>query len=234
MAFNRFGAVYTTIVTMYPGSALADYGGQVTIEEALDRAVDRILAAMPTPVHDQLVSPDLVLLVQRATAGQTTGTLPILPGLAGTGRIWVGQPMMFQERPRQFPSLYQDLGLLELDPSKYSINYTTGLVALNIAMVANDQLFSSYDTDSSNAAFSAPSIARIAIRGAAAELGSRLYSEGNQEWLLVDKYEKSFTEAIDSLSDGSWVPEELRFLKWWKEIERNTVSSASVLRLPRG
>ena len=234
MAFNRFGAVFSTVVSMYQGTAAADYGGQTTIEEAIDRAVDRILASMPQVVHDQLVSPSLILLVQRATIGQTTATLPILPGLSGTGRIWVGQPSQFQEMPQQFPGKYQDIGLIELDQSKYSINYTSGLVTLNTGMVANDQLYASYDTDSNSASFVAASLGRIAVRGAASELGSRLYSEANQEWLLVDKYEASFKESIEALSDGSWIPEELRFLKWWKEVERTTPGSAASIRLPRG
>lgn len=234
MAFNRFGAVFTTVVSMYPGTAAADYGGQTTIEEAIDRAVDRILAAMPQVVHDQIASPELILVVQRATAGQTTATLPLLPGISGTGRIWVGQPSQFQEHPQYFPAKYQDTGLLELDPTKYTVNYTTGLVTLNTGMVANDQLYATYDTDSNSASFVAASLGRIAVRGAASELGSRLYSEANQEWLLVDKYEASFKESIEALSDGSWIPEELRFLKWWKEVERATAGGASSIRLPRG
>ena len=234
MAFNRFGAVFSTIVSMYQGTAAADYGGQTTIEEAIDRAVYRILAAMPEVVHNQLASPELILVVQRATAGQTTATLPLLPGISGTGRIWVGQPSQFQELPVQWPAKFQDTGLLELDTTKYSINYTTGLVTLTTAMVANDQLYSTYDVDANNASFTAASLARMAVRGAASELGSRLYSEANQEWLLVDKYESSFKESIDALSDGSWIPEELRFLKWWKEVERTTPGSAASIRLPRG
>lgn len=234
MAFNRFGAVFTSVVTLYPGSAAADFGGQVTIEEAIDRAVDRILAATPQMVHDQLASPDLILLVQRATAGQTAATFPLLPGIAGTGRIWVNQPSLFQERPQQFPAKFQDIGRIELDPTLYSINYTTGVVTLNNGMVANDQMYGTYDVDVTNASYLAPSLARMAVRGAASELGSRLYSEANQEWLLVDKYEKSFSESLENLSDGSWIPEELRFLKWWKEVERNTVGGASSLRLQRG
>lgn len=234
MAFNRFGAVFSSVIALYPGTAAADYGGQVTIEEAIDRAVDRILAAMPEMVHNQLANPELVLVVQRATAGQTTATLPLLPGISGTGRIWVGQPNQFQERPQQNPAKFQDTGRIELDPSQYSINYTSGLVTLTTAMSANDQLYASYDVDATNASYTAASLARMAVRGAASELGSRLYSEANQEWLLVDKYENSFKESLESLGDASWVPEELRYLKWWKEIDRVTAGGASSIRLPRG
>lgn len=234
MAFNRFGAVFTSVVSLYPGTAAADYGGQTTIEEAIDRAVDRILAAMPEVIHNQLANPELILVVQRATAGQTTATLPLLPGISGTGRVWVGQPSQFQERPQQYPAKYQDDGLLELDTSRYSINYTTGLVTLTSVMGANDLLYASYDVDANSATFTAPSLARMAARGAASELGSRLYSESNQEWLLVDKYETSFKESIDALSDGAWIPEELRYLKWWKEAERTTTGGAASIRLDRG
>ena len=234
MAFNRFGAVFTSVIALYPGTAAADYGGQATIEEAIDRAVDRILAAMPEVIHNQIASPELILVVQRATAGQTTTTLQLLPGISGTGRVWVGQPSQFQERPQQSPALFQDVGQVELATSAYSINYASGLVTLTTPMAANDQLYATYDVDATNASFAAASLARMAVRGAASELGSRLYSEANQEWLLVDKYENSFKESIDALSDGTWIPEELRFLKWWKEAERTTVGGAASIRLPRG
>lgn len=234
MAFNRFGAAFASVVSLYPGSAAVDFGGQVTIEEAIDRAVDRILAAMPEVIHNQLANPELILVVQRATAGQTTATLPLLPGLSGTGRIWVGQPGQFQERPVQWPAKFQDAGLLELDTSRYSLNYTTGLVTLTTGMVVNDQLYATYDVDANSASFTAASLARMAVRGAASELGSRLYSEANQEWLLVDKYENSFKESLEALSDGTWIPEELRYLKWWKEAERTTAGGAASIRLPRG
>lgn len=233
MAFNRFGAIFSGVVSLYPGTAADDYGGQATIEEAIDRAVDKITSVFPETLHNQIVSPDFLLVVQRATAGQTTFTVPMLPALAGTLRVWVGQPQLFQERPQYYPGKWDDKGLVEIDSTKYTVNVASGAGTLTYGMQFGDQVFVSYDLDVSNAAFSAPSLARLALRGAAAELGSRLFSEANQEWLLVDKYQTSFDSDIESMASGAWIPEEWRFLKWWKEVEKRTAGSASSIKLPR-
>lgn len=234
-AFNRFGAVFSGVVSLYPGTTATDYGGQVTIEEAIDAACDKILAALPMAIHDQVVSPDLILAVQRATAGQTTFTLPILPIISPTIRIWTGQPSQFQDRPVTNPAQWpDDGGNVEIDSSAFSANYSNGLVTLSAALNKNDQVYASYDADVNAAAFSMPSLARMALRGAASELGSRLYSEANQEWLLVEKYALSFKESLDALSAGSWIPEETRFLKWWSEPEKNTGNGVQSVPIYRG
>lgn len=234
MPFNRFGANASGAISLYPGTAMADYGGQTTVEETIDRAVDRVLAALPQSLHDQIVSPSLVLVVARATAGQTTATLPLLPGVSGTFHVWRGQPSQFQEKPQIYPGTFDGDGLLELDTTLYSVNPTSGVVTFTTGAQVNDQVFASYDVDATSASFSMPSLGRLAIRGAAAELGSRLFSEANQEWLLVEKYEKSFQDDLDALAAGTWIPEELRYLKWWKELEKSSPGGASSIRLYRG
>lgn len=239
-AFNRFGAVYTSVVSLYPGTAAADYGngvalaGQTSVEESIDRACDRIVAAMPEAVHNQLVSPALLLVVQRATAGQTTATLPILPAVSGTVHIWVGQPSQFQEEPQQYPGQWDALGMIELSPTLYTVNVTTGAIVLTNGMVYGDQLYASYDVDATSATWTELSLARLAIRGAAAELGARLFSQADQQWLLVEKYEAQFNADLESLASGAWVPESIRYLKWWKEVEPTGTGGMTSIVLPRG
>lgn len=216
MAYNRFGAAYASVVALYPGTDAADYGGQTTIEEALDRAVDRVAQALPEQLYRALTAPDLERVTARATAGQTVLTaVARLPVLTGTLHLWRGQPSDFQDRPVKSTE-YGD-GRMEEAASTFAIVLATGVITLASGLNADDQVFVSYDADTTAATFTAPSLARMAVRGAAAELGARLYSESNQEWKLVDKYEQAFFDDLEALRAGNLVPDEIRARVYWSE-----------------
>lgn len=240
MALNRFGAVYTSVASLYPQTAVADYGGQTPIEEALDRSSDQIANALTPLMYQQITEPDLEMIVRRAAAGQTSATLSIKPIISGSLHVWTGQPALFQERPLQSTEFYevggQPTGSLaggqfELPSTSYSVNVTTGVVTLASPLAANDVVYATYQVDTST--LSLASLARIAVRGAAAELGARLYTQSTQEWALVSAYRDAFASDLAALKDGTMVPEELRNLRWWAEVER-TSNRVGSIRLYRG
>lgn len=231
MGYNRFGAAFSSVVALYPGSVVSDFGGQTTVEEAIDRAVDRVANALTEDVYGQLTEPDLELVVRRATAGQTSATLGLYPVVSGSVHVWVGQPVTFQNRPRlETDPVTEDVRATEISSSLFSVVDATGALTLP-ALVANDQVYASYRVDP--ASLSVPSLARICIRGAAAELGARLYTEGNQEWALVTRYREDFEAALDGLSGGTVIPDELRAMRWWAEVKPAGFTGGSV-RLGRG
>lgn len=232
MPYNRFGAVYGSIVALYPGTDAADYGGQATIEEALDRAVDQVAQAMPEQVYRALATPDFERIVARATAGQTV--LPAvarLPVIAGTMHLWRGQPSDFLGRPVLLTEFGD--GLAEQASSAFTLVAATGVVTLASGLILNDQVFVSYEADTSSGSFTAPSLGRLAVRGAAAELGSRLYSESNQEWKLVDAYRQAFLTDLEALRTGALIPDEIRARVYWSEPTPRSSQVGSVV-LHRG
>jgi hypothetical protein len=229
MAYNRFGAVYTSVVSLYPGTAVGDYGTQANVEEAIDRAVDLIAQAMPETVFMAITNPQLERVVSRATAGQTTtSAVRMKPVIAGTVHAWRGQPSQFVRRPSYLTDAIFT-GQVEMDVADYSVTNATGVLTMVTPLNVNDAVYVSYMADTDSASFSLPSLARLAVRGAAAELGARLYSEANQEWKLVEEYRTGFQNALDALLEGKLIPDEIRLASYWHELAPASGTVGSVL-----
>lgn len=232
MAYNRFGALFGSVVSLYPGSDAADYGGQTAIEEAIDRAVDQVAQALPERIWRALCQPEMERLVGRASAGQTT--LPAvarLPVVAGSVHLWHGFPDQFESRP--LLSYESGPGVYEVAASAFLLVPATGVISLTNGLQSDEQVFVSYEADTASSSFSAPSLARMVVRGAAAELGARLYSEANQEWKLVDEYRQAFLRDLEALRSGDLVPDEVRARAYWSEPAPRSGGVSSV-RLCRG
>ena len=229
MAYNRFGAVFSSVVSLDPGTAIGDYGTQANVEEAIDRAVDLIAQAMPETVFMAITNPQLERVVMRATAGQvTTSAVRMKPVISGTMHAWRGQPCQFVRRP----SLLTDAmttGQIEMDVADYSVTTATGVLTMVTPLNVNDVVYVSYMADTDSASFSLPSLARLAVRGAAAELGARLYSEANQEWKLVEEYRVGFQDALEALLAGKLIPDEIRSAAYWHELAPASGTVGSVL-----
>lgn len=242
MGYNRFGAVYTDVISLYPGSAAADFGGQTAIEAAIDTAVDMVAGSLSPQAYTAITEPTLLMAVRCASQGQTTFTLPMVPVVSGSYHLWAASPRLFQIRPRLLNDAIPIQGdtqvysggygvaspQVEKDRSTYSVNLTSGLVTLSTPLNLDDQVFVSYQLDTSSASYSMPSLARLAIRGAAAELGARIYSDGQQEWSLVARYAKYWEDSIAALRASQLIPDEIRFLRWWTEIDRASPAGGSI------
>lgn len=249
--FNRFGAVYTDVLAMFPGSDVTDYvdggaSGQTAVEAVLDRITREVAGALSPEVYRQMTQVDCELVVRYATDAQSTATLGLAPVVAGTYHLWQypnpelldagtsqagdGAWSDFARKPR--------FGIGEL--TGYSITASSGAIT-GLALALGNQLFASYDVNVDSSSFSMPSVKDIVLLGAAAEMGARLYSEGESSWKLVDEYraryrgsfEQSDAGAMGKALLGDWVPDELRKLNYWTEVERRSLDVKSV-RLYRG
>jgi hypothetical protein len=233
MSFNRFGAVAADLLPLYTDTQASDFGGDTAIQGAIDRAVDLILGAVSTQVYQALTEPRLVRVVARATESQSTTTAPrILPCVADSAHVWVGYASEFQDRPRMLYDNQATGGLLEIDADTFSLNATTGVVTLTNALAKNQIVYLSYIADVDSASYAIPSLARLAVMGAAAELGGKIYARATDEWALVDEYRARFTDELDRLRSGSSIPDEIRLEAYWQEVERtsNAVASVPLLR----
>lgn len=232
MSFNRFGAAAADLLPLYRGTVSNDFGGDTAINGALDRATDLILGSVSPAVYRAMTQPTLVRLVSRATASQTVlPAVPILPIQSNSLHVWVGYPNDFAERPRKLYDMTGS-GLVELNAGEFTADLSTGIVTLTAGLYVDQQVFASYDTDTTSALYLLPSLARLAVRGAAAEMGALLYTQGTQEWALVDEYRTQFIDELARLRTGDSIPDEIRLAVWWQEVERTsqTVASVTLLR----
>lgn len=254
--YNRFGAVYTDVMAMFPGTILADYdgggdSGQTIIEGVLDRIAREVASSMTPDVYKQFTEVDCQQIVRYATAAQTTASLGLVPVIAGTLHIWIYPPLAaleLNERSDGGPVddfWYRKPVLGYNEETGFSLNATTGAVTALRELNAGERVFASYDVDVDNAAFSMPSVKDIVVLGAAAELGSRLYSDASQEWKLVDEYRSRYRGAMQSTPGqeggtmgralaGTFVPDELRKLTYWSEVERKSDEGVGSFRRYRG
>ncbi len=255
--YNQFGTTYAAVVALYPGTVVGDYVSSAVIDTALNRAVREIAASLNQESFRNLTEPDLELVERRATAGQTSLTLGAnvvaagsWPIVANKTHVWVGQPQAFSARPlmttdpyaysQQYgigvvAGMYDMLGpMTELPADQFTVNVATGVVTLVAPMQVNDLAYASYVVDVMAAAYAVPSLAEIAVLGAGAELGARLYSAGNQEWKLVEDYRTRYTDWLKRMVEGAWIPDELRYMRWWQEVERVDEKAATSTRMYRG
>ena len=221
--WNNFGAQATQLPSYYPGTQLEDYDendGVAVITDALARASERIVNAMPPLLYNAIAKPTLVYCELRATAGQAAVQIPWGTAMPQTMHVWYGYPQQFINRPRTMYEVNRGDSLCELAPDQFNCNYNTGAIALNIVMPQEAQILVSYLTNVSNILFAIPSLSRIALRGAAAELGARLYSDGEQYvWGLVKRYQDDFDRDVKQISEGALVPPEVRALTFWEAVQ---------------
>ena len=240
--YNLFGAVYGDVVAMYPATVLADYdgggaNGQTVIEAALNRSVMEVASAVTADVFLAMTEVDAEKIKAYATQGQTSFNLGVFPIISGSVAMWIYP----QEPP---PGTYSGdtgwntkptRGYNEVSTASYSVNGATGAVTYSgTAVAAGSVVYASYKTDMDASTYSSPMLKQIAILGAASELGARLFTQSTQEWALVTEYRRRYEAFILALREGSLIPDEIRRLAYWKEIERSGASSAGSVRMLRG
>ncbi len=220
-AYNYFGATSARLIALYPATSADDFGGTSTINDTLARIAREVAGAFTTEVYRSLAElVELELVEDYASAGQTALSLGLLPITTGTMHLWrFGQYDDLSTRPAW--------GVSELTTS--SINLTTGAVVLAEGLNLGDKVFATYEINPEDTAFSWPSVADVVLLGAAAELGARIYSQADQTWALVTEYQDRYRGryvvqegGVQGRSrEGTWIPDELRTLRWWTEVERS-------------
>lgn len=243
--YNRFGKVAADVTKLYPGTVTADYdnggaNGATNIEGALDRAVFEIAASLTPAVFRSLTTVDAQEVVSYATQGQTSFSLGMAPVVSGSVHLWI-YPML-PPLGGAYGDTYLDscwyqkptLGYNEVSASEYVVNVTNGSITYSgRTLQAGERVYASYNVDMDSATFASPMLGQIAVLGAAAELGEQLYSTATQEWALVTQYRERFNRFLEQLKDGTLIPDEVRRLKYFEEIERSN-SEVRSIRLSRG
>lgn len=254
--YNRFGATYDQVTALFPGTVVTDYdaggvSGQNNIEGVMDRITREVAAALTPECYKQMTEVDAQLVVRYATSGQASFTPGITPLIAGTMHLWrypslvavmpgvpsgLGGPSTLGDWAYRKPTVgFNEVPAVNYVPAGQVVNF------VGITLTVGERVFASYDVDVDNAGFSMPSLADIVLLGAAAELGKRLYADGSQEWTLVEEYKARYRGAyvaseggvIAKAFAGNWIPDELRKLTYWENVERVSPEVSSV-RIYRG
>jgi hypothetical protein len=243
--YNRFGKVYTDVIACYPGTVVADYdgggaSGQTRVEEAMDRATLEVAASLTPAVYKALTDVEAQEVVSYATAGQSSFTLGMVPVVAGSVHLWIypltppaGADWNGGEWNSDAWYKPPTVGFNEVETTDYSVTEATGAISYTGPTIGLGQrVFASYRVDVDNASFSSLMLGQIAVLGAAAELGERLYSSATQEWALVTQYRTRYNDLLKQLKDGALIPDEVRKLKYFTEVERtnNEIRSVRFLR----
>jgi hypothetical protein len=241
--YNLFGAVYGDVVSMYPGTVLIDYdgggaNGQAVVEAALNRAVMEVASAVTADVFLAMTDVDAEKIKAYATAGQTSFNLGMFPVVAGSVALWIypsePPPGTYNGGGNEW-STKPTRGYNEVAVTDYSVTAASGAITYSGATIAlGSAVYASYKTDMDAATYSSPMLKQIAILGAAAELGARLFTQNAQEWGLVTEYRNRYNAMILALREGSLIPDEIRRLAYWKEIERSGSSAGGSVRMRRG
>jgi len=243
--YNHFGKTFSDVIQIYPGTAVADYdaggaAGQAAIEAALTRASMEVAGSLPASTFDAITNVNAEKVIAYAPSAPVTSlTLGMIPVVAGSLHLWV-YPLL---PPAGYSDNYSisDIyyrapvkGFYEVSTDDYSVVAATGVVTYNGAAISEgSSVYASYTVDMDNAAFASVMLGQIAVLGAAAELGGVLYSSGTQEWALVTQYRERYQNLLESLRSGGLVPDEIRRLCYWSEIEKSDNTGGSI-RLPRG
>ncbi len=241
--FNKFGATADEVVAMYPGSVLADFdgggdSGETIIEGVLDRISREVALALSPEAYAQMTQVDCMEVVRYATQSQTSFNLGLAPAVAGTLHLWIYPSLASLELRTSgyadtdgLDDLYRKpvMGVNEIPAGNYSessevITYPSGLSL-------GQRVFASYDVDMDSVEM--PSMADVVLLGTAAELGSRLYSDATQEWKLVATYAENYKTHMAMIFEGKWIPDEIRALNYFNEVERKSDSGVSSVRLYR-
>ena len=252
--FNRFGAIYTQVMSLFPGTALTDYAaggsaGQANIEGALDRATTETSGKLPATVFRAITKVENEWIERYGTAGETNFNTGIFPIVAGSLHMWI-YPLMqpnggLGNQVGASGFFYLDAyykppnkGWLEVAANCLTVNNATGAITYTptggaSAINTGDRVYATYDVDSDNAAFSVNQLQQIVIMGAAAELGPLLYSESQQDWALVKMYGERYAGFLKDLQESKLIPDEVRKLSHWQEIEP-TGREAKNFRINRG
>ncbi len=226
-SYNYFGATAAQLVALFPGTATADFVDTAALNGVLGRIAREVAGAFAPMSYSHLAEEvTLELAEDYATAAQTTVQLGCTPIVSGSLRLWsFAKGAELNDKPVW--------GESEL---AHTVVVATGVVTLSSPLSLGDRVFATYVLDTEAAAFSWPSVADVVLLGAAAEFGARLYSAGDQEWKLVDDFKERYRgralgddgTALGLTRSGAWVPDELRTLKFWTEVERSGVSIGSV------
>ena len=189
-AYNRFGAAYTDIPGLFPGSVADDFGGQSDIETIMDMVETEMASRMNPAILRCLTRVDGMIVEEAADAAQTVIDVPTSSGILYANQsgleVWVNfaSPGV-QPKPGGGDSV--------------TVADNGGAVRLTMAsaLSLNDVVIMSCDLDPTDSSFAVETLKRILIIGTASMCGHTAYDA--ESITPLPKYEKMYTDWMIDL-----------------------------------
>lgn len=223
-SYNLFGALPADVYEMYPNAVADTFGGETAVTNAMIRGEAEVLASMPEDQNLQWTKRvEFEALIYPAVGGEATATCGFSPVVDYSVRLY-----RYPDFPDAKPSFIYD----DMPSDEYSVS--SGIVTLVNPMLEGEWLFASYEIDPTDSTFAIQLYAQAVVYYACAELGKKTFTRGQEDYSLVDMYQKMSDDCIDSIRAGDKVPHEFRRLTFWEDIKPNSENSLMSLRKYRG
>ena len=222
-----YGLTFTDILDYFIGSTLADYSsihsGIITIDSEIEMVAEEIIGHMSKNTQ---VLFDRLTGVQLKACSTTVFDLPF-PGLVNCHMVIHGSATNSRCRMRTYPSDGYDCQepLECLDVLSYSVS--GGQIILDAPW--SGDVWASYDLDPDELIL--PSFKKALRDGVACSLGSRLYSDGNNEWKLVERACEAYDKYLQKVTEPKNIPPEFLKLNYWEPIQYTGIFT---IKLKRG
>lgn len=199
--YNRFGAVYTQAVSMFPGTAAADFGGQTAIETIMDMVEAEIISNCNPWIRLALTTCVGALICSKPTDGQTVITVNTQGGLfydcTSNWEIFIDYAG--PEPPTKGYGYVNADGITVTEVATDTIRIT---LDADLALDETDFVVMNCDIDPTDSTFSLPTMANILLLGTAVMLGYQIYTA--DESPLIKKYQQLYENNLKDLKNVNY------------------------------
>lgn len=228
-----YGIEYTDIVDYYLGSDLTDYSTSRTtsasievIESEIEMVAEEILGYMSK--NTQVLFYHLKG-VQLKGCSSTVFDLPF-PGIENCDMVIRGSATdckcclaTYRSNGYQYQlDCHEPLECL--DVLSYSVS--GGQIILDAPW--SGDVWASYDLDPDQLVLT--SFKKALRDGVACSLGSRLYSDGMNEWKLVERACEAYDKYLEKITNSKYIPPEFLRLNYWDPIQYTGIYTIKMKR----
>lgn len=233
LRYNAWGATPADLLQHIglPGECSVA-GGESAIQAFLEKAAREVALSMKDYQCEALTRPKYEIIVEFATAGQTTAATFLKPIVAGSLRMWRYRNPDCDWNEGMWNTWWKGLlqrpqvGFQEF--TDYTLDEATGVVTFTVPLTKNDRVLVSYTANTEDETYVVASCADKVLDLAAADISIQLLDKDRAEyWRMKAK------QVREDLQSGAWIAAELRHTLWWFE-KKKTNSGLRSLRLNIG
>jgi len=214
MAYNNFGLTTDDIKNAYIGTDFSDFDGgddfgEARITREMELSLNKITSRLGARTIRLLSFLPYVQAQTRTDGADTKWDFPFNPLLTSTNNKAY---IMSKNHDDDCPTV--------TIPDSYAVSFTVGLsgstyVGSTAATFDPENQFIYFSFDVDQTTLNVPSLSSLLRDTVCCKLGFSLYAQGENQWSAVTNFCEESKEGLDLLTD-TWVPPELKALKWLK------------------
>lgn len=228
---SYLGITADTIVIMYPGTGLSDFGvgseviGEEVINTSLVGMQNYALSLLDPNYYAALLRPTLELIVFQAIEGQNSACLGLTPiktiscgygyGTIANLRVYKLSGSYTNQTNGVYstavPCYRESFYELATEIDIHTVNTETGEITFD-ALEDSDQLYATYEVDIDNIFIA--SLSSLVKYGTAYEVGAAVFAVDTNNWKLVETYKDLFEKQVEHVKSKAYRLLELENLRW--------------------